>query len=112
MRVDIKPSWVHNESSEVENGPAEQKQKEAMVINTYAPTYRFRPGAIDAIARSRNFTTDDQLALYIGVKPEHLPLLRAGAEVSARIAYRVSALQGDEAYIGAWFDPVETAQAA
>lgn len=75
-------------------------------------TYRFRPGALDAIARSRNFTTDQQLALYVGVKPEHLPMLRAGAEVTERLATRVSALQGDEYYITAWFDLVDDQAAA
>lgn len=73
-----------------------------------APTYRFRPGALDAIARSRNFTSDEQLALYIGLKrPEQLAQLRAGAEVSAKLALRVSALQGDQDYIAAYFDLVD-----
>lgn len=71
-------------------------------------TYRFRPGALDAIARSRNYITDQQLATHIGVKPEKLPMLRAGAEVSPRLAYRVSALQGDEKYVTAWFEPGRT----
>jgi len=75
-------------------------------------TYRFRPGALDAIARSRNYITDEQLAKHIGIKPEKLPLLRAGAEVSERLALRVSALQGDEYYIGAWFDQVVHQEAA
>lgn len=82
-------------------------------MNAMQPrTYRFRPGALDAIARSRNFTTDQQLALYVGVKPEHLPMLRAGAEVSERLATRLSALQGDEHYISAWFDQVRENSAA
>ncbi|MCK2200521.1 hypothetical protein [Corynebacterium callunae] len=75
-------------------------------------TYRFRPGALDAIARSRNYITDKQLAEHIGIKPDKLPLLRAGAEVSERLALRVSALQGDEYYIGAWFDEVNHQEAA
>lgn len=75
-------------------------------------TYRFRPGALDAIARSRNFTTDQQLALYVGVKTEQLAQLRAGAEVSARLAFRVSALQGDEQYVTAWFEPGQTQKIA
>lgn len=75
-------------------------------------TYRFRPGALDAIARSRNFTSDQQLALYVGVKPEQLPMLRSGAEVSERLATRLSALQGDEYYISAWFDEVNHQEAA
>lgn len=74
--------------------------------------YRFRPGALDAIARSRNLTTDDQLALYIGVNVTDIPKLRAGAKVSERLAVRLSALQGDEQYIAAWFEPVGEAKAA
>ncbi|WP_211440091.1 hypothetical protein [Corynebacterium glutamicum] len=77
------------------------------MLNVQSRTYRFRPGALDAIARSRNFTSDQQLALYVGVKPEQLPLLRSGAEVSERLATRLSALQGDEHYVSAWFDSVE-----
>lgn len=76
-----------------------------------SPTYRFRPGALDAIARSRNFTSDDQLALYIGLrKTEQLAQLRAGAEVSARLALRVSALQGDQEYIAGYFEQVQPHQ--
>ncbi|ALC05958.1 hypothetical protein CDES_07765 [Corynebacterium deserti GIMN1.010] len=82
------------------------------MIDVQPRTYRFRPGALDAIARSRNFTSDQQLALYVGVRPEHLPLLRSGAEVSERLATRLSALQGDEYYISAWFDPAEESEAA
>lgn len=71
------------------------------------PRYTFRPGALDAIMRSRNLQTDEQLALLIGVYPEDLPKLRAGAKVTAELALRVSALQGDAHYIGAWFDQVQ-----
>ncbi|WP_257202977.1 hypothetical protein [Corynebacterium cystitidis] len=70
------------------------------------PRYTFRPGALDAIMRSRNLTTDDQLALFIGVRREDLEKLRAGYPVSAEVALRVSALQGDQNYIAAWFDRV------
>lgn len=82
------------------------------MVDVQTRTYRFRPGALDAIARSRNYITDKQLAEHIGVKPDKLPLLRAGAEVSERLALRVSALQGDEYYIGAWFDEVNHQEAA
>lgn len=82
------------------------------MISMQTRTYRFRPGALDAIARSRNYITDKQLAEHIGIKPDKLPLLRAGAEVSERLALRVSALQGDEYYIGAWFDEVNHQEAA
>ncbi|EGT5594947.1 hypothetical protein B7O34_10385 [Corynebacterium striatum] len=73
------------------------------------PRFTFRPGALDAIMRSRNVQTEEQLALLIGVYPEDIPKLRAGAKVTAEIALRVSALQGDKDYIAAWFDPYEPA---
>ena len=79
---------------------------------TKAPRYTFRPGALDAIARSRNFTTEEQLALYIGIRPEDLPKVRAGAPVSAAVALRVSALQGDKHYIAGYFDQVPESTAA
>ncbi|VFB07747.1 Uncharacterised protein [Corynebacterium striatum] len=71
------------------------------------PRFTFRPGALDAIMRSRNVQTEEQLALLIGVYPEDIPKLRAGAKVTAEIALRVAALQGDKDYIAAWFDQVE-----
>lgn len=70
------------------------------------PRFTFRPGALDAIMRSRNLTTDEQLALFIGIRVADLPKVRAGAPVSAELALRVSALQGDQDYIAAWFDQV------
>lgn len=79
---------------------------------THEPRYRFRPGALDHIMRSRNLTTDTQLASAIGVSTEDLPKLRAGAMVSARLALKVSALQGDEDYIIGYFDPVYEPHAA
>lgn len=75
------------------------------------PRYTFRPGALDAIMRSRNLQTDEQLALLIGVYPADLPKLRAGAKVTAELALRVATLQGDSHYIGAWFDQVQDAAA-
>lgn len=71
------------------------------------PRYTFRPGALDAIMRSRNLTTDEQLALFIGVRHADLAKVRAGYPVSAEVALRVSALQGDQNYIAAWFDQYE-----
>lgn len=83
------------------------------MVTTMTPIlYRFRPGALDAIARSRRFTTEEQLALYIGVEERDLPKLRAGAFVTAEVALRVSTLQGDRDYISAWFDLVEYPQMA
>lgn len=75
------------------------------------PRYRFRAGALDAIMRSRNLTTEEQLALFIGVRTNDLPKLRAGYAVTAEVALRVSALQGDQNYIGAWFDRIDQAAA-
>ena len=70
----------------------------------YKPCYVFRPGALEAIQRSRNIQTDKQLALYIGIEPQHLEKARAGYPVSTEVALRVAALQGDETYLAAWFD--------
>lgn len=77
-----------------------------------APIYRFRPGALDHIMRSRNLTSDSQLAAAIGVRLEDLQKLRAGAAVSARVALKVSALQGDEQYIAGLFEPAHYDNAA
>ena len=74
--------------------------------------YRFRPGALDHIMRSRNLTTDSQLAAAIGVRTNDIPQLRAGAPVSARLALKVSALQGDEKYIIGLFEQVPRPVAA
>ena len=82
------------------------------MAHTMKPRYTFRPGPLDAIARSRNLHTDEQLALFIGIRPVDLPKVRAGAAVSAEVALRVSALQGDKNYIAGYFDQVEHATAA
>lgn len=76
------------------------------MIATQAPRYRFREGALDHIMRSRNLSTDSQLAAAIGIKEEDLQRVRAGALVTARLALKVSALQGTEDYICSHFDPV------
>lgn len=76
------------------------------------PRFTFRPGALDAIMRSRNLQTEEQLALLIGVRTADIPKLRAGAKVTAELALRVAALQGDKNYIAAWFDQVEEQGAA
>lgn len=83
-----------------------------MIAVKQAPIYRFRPGALDHIMRSRNLTSDSQLAAAIGVRSEDLQRLRAGAGVSARLALKVSALQGDEHYISGLFETVDRAAAA
>ena len=71
------------------------------------PRYTFRPGALEAIMRSRNVNTDRQLALLIGVREKDLEKIRAGWPVTAEVALRVSTLQGDRNYIAAWFDEVK-----
>lgn len=76
------------------------------------PRFTFRPGALDAIMRSRNLHTEEQLALLIGVRTADLPKLRAGAKVTAELALRVSALQGDKNYIAGYFDRVDDPIAA
>ncbi|MFW9032726.1 hypothetical protein [Corynebacterium striatum] len=80
------------------------------MIDTHpVSAYSFRPGALEHIMRSRNLRTDKQLAAALGVRLDDLAEIRAGAPVSARLALKVSALQGDEKYIAAWFDPYEPA---
>ena len=74
--------------------------------------YRFRPGALDAIARTRNLITEGQLAAAIGVRPEDVPKMRAGMPVSARVALKVAAMQGDEDYLAGWFEPFHPNQQA
>lgn len=69
--------------------------------------YRFRPGALDAIMRTRNLTTEDQLASAIGVTRDGLKALREGACLTVRGALRVAAMQGDAEYLSGWFDLVE-----
>lgn len=71
------------------------------------PRFTFRPGALDAIMRTRNLDTEEQLALLIGVRTADIPKLRAGAKVTAKLALRVAALQGDKNYVGGWFDQEE-----
>lgn len=57
--------------------------------------------------RSRNLQTEERLVLLIGVYPADIPKLRAGAKVTAELALRVSALQGDKNYIAGYFDRVD-----
>lgn len=76
------------------------------MIATDQNTYRFRPGALDHIQRSRNLTTDAQLAAAIGVRGDDVQKLRAGAPVSVRLALKVAAMQGDEHYLAGIFEPV------
>lgn len=79
---------------------------------TSIPRYKFRPGALDSIMRSRGFRTEEQLALYIGVRQTDLARLRAGTPVTAEVALRVSALQGDSQYMSCYFDTVHPVPAA
>ncbi|MFW9238822.1 hypothetical protein [Corynebacterium striatum] len=67
------------------------------------PRYRFRAGALDHIMRTRRLDTDEQLAAAIGVKSEGLPRLRAGTMVTARLALKVAALQGDSNYLSGYY---------
>lgn len=78
-----------------------------MSVMRQASRYVFRPGALEAIMRTRNLRTDAQLAAAIGITREGLEKARAGWPVTAELALKVSALQGDENYIAAWFDPYE-----
>lgn len=66
--------------------------------------YKFRSGAIDAIARLNQIDSDEELASYLGVRLSDLPAIRAGAPVSSKVALYVSSKQGDLDYLGVWFD--------
>ena len=74
--------------------------------------YRFRPGVLDHIMRSRNLNTENQLAVFLGVPESYLPKFRAGELVSAKIALKVAALQGDANFINGYFDLVHVPQPA
>lgn len=107
------PLQFHSTWCKIVTAGAEQHrdtQKGAEMIDT-APTnrYRFRPGALDHIMRSRNLTTDAQLAALIGVRTEDLPRLRAGTPVTPELAMYISTIQGDEHYITGLFEPVQNA---
>lgn len=79
---------------------------------TTATQYRFRPGALDHIMRSRNLTTDAQLAALVGVRLTDLPRLRAGSPITPELAMYVSTIQGDEHYLTGLFEVAEPAAAA
>lgn len=74
-----------------------------------ANRYRFRPGALDHIMRSRNLNTEAQLAAIIGVKPDDLPRLRAGAPITPELAMYVAVVQGDQDYLIGLFEPINEA---
>lgn len=71
--------------------------------------YKFRPGALEHIQRTRNLHADEQLAALIGIPVENLAKIRGGAPVSARLALRVAALQGDQNYLSGYFEPAHAA---
>ncbi|APT92926.1 hypothetical protein CPHO_08540 [Corynebacterium phocae] len=83
-----------------------------MAVTLTVPRYRFRAGALDHIMRTRNLTSDRQLAAFIGCAPADIARLRAGAEVTIRLALRVSAAQGDEDYIAALFEQITDSEQA
>ena len=68
------------------------------------PLYRFREGALDNIMRTRNFTQDAQLAAALGIDTGDIARLRAGAKVTAELAFRVAVLQDSQEYLAAYFD--------
>lgn len=70
--------------------------------------YKFRPGALDAIARAKNTRTEPELAWLLGLQGDTnlLGKLRHGALVGAPMALHVSGLMGDEEYVSAWFEQV------
>lgn len=70
-----------------------------------APWYVFRPGALDHIKHTRKLQTEAQLAAAIGITLEDLGKVRDGAPVTTELALKVATLQGDENYLGGYFDP-------
>lgn len=70
--------------------------------------YRFRPGALDAIARATGRRTESELAWLIGLEGDTnlLGQLRHGALCGAPMALHVAGLMGDEEYVAAWFELV------
>lgn len=83
-----------------------------MTSELTAPRYRFRAGALDAIMRTRNLTSDKQLAALLRCDLDDIAKLRAGAPVTSRLALYVSAVQGDEGYPAAWFERADNLAAA
>lgn len=68
--------------------------------------YRFRDGALDAIAREKNFRTERQLAAGLGISPEDVGALRHGAVVGDPMALHVATLMGLDDSLGPWLEPV------
>ncbi|MDN6242160.1 MULTISPECIES: hypothetical protein [Actinomycetes] len=68
--------------------------------------YRFRDGALDAIAREKNLRTERQLATALGIKTEEVGALRHGAVVGDPMALHVASLMGLDHGLGPWLEPV------
>lgn len=71
------------------------------------PVFRFRSGALDHIARTRHFTTDEQLAAALLVTPAELASLRRGQPVSSRYALWVAEFQGDGGFTEGLFELIQ-----
>lgn len=67
--------------------------------------FRVRPGVLDHIMRTRNISTDEQLAAALGTRVDNLPALRAGAPITARMALHIAALQGDSDFVAGYCEP-------
>lgn len=69
--------------------------------------YRFRPGALDSIARSLNLHTERQLAACLRISADNLGALRHGGVVGAPMALHVADLMGRDHDLGPWLEPAD-----
>lgn len=67
---------------------------------------RLRSGVIDAMMADRNFESDGQAAASLGITVDELDRLRNGAEISARMALQVAAVQGTGFDLSRWVEQV------
>lgn len=74
--------------------------------------YRFRPGAIDALAAHHNLQTENAVAGFLGVNLDQLGKLRHGALVGLPMAMRVSTLTGFDYKFNPWMETVVSEPAA
>ncbi|AGP30797.1 hypothetical protein [Corynebacterium terpenotabidum] len=68
--------------------------------------YRLRPGALDAVARTRGISTATGLADALGISTEELDLVRNGHLVGFPMAVRVAELTGSGDDLSAWTELV------
>lgn len=70
--------------------------------------YRFRDGALDAIARAKNCHTERELAAMLGIDADDLGALRHGAFVGDLMALHVAEVMGRNDALGPWLERVSS----